>query len=98
MLFVWAAGSVVGPIITGITADTQLGQPGVFAVVSILYFALTAANLWRVSVASRPEPAQRMPFTAISGTSVVEGHVADPAASTSEPGPETPARPADQPV
>lgn len=97
MLFVWAAGSVLGPIITGITADTELGQPGVFAVVAILYFALSAANLWRVSVAKRPAPAQRTPFVAVAGTSVVEGQVADPAAASS-PVAEPPAKAADQPV
>jgi MFS family permease len=77
MLFVWAAGSVAGPVITGITADTQLGQPGVFAVVAVLYFGLLAANLWRVSVTKRPTPAQRTPFSEIGATSVVQGQVAD---------------------
>jgi MFS family permease len=97
MLFVWAAGSVLGPIITGVTADTELGQPGVFAVVAVLYFALLAANLWRVSVTRRPAAGQRTPFLAVSGTSVVEGQVADPAAP-SPPAPEPSAKAADQPV
>ncbi len=97
MLFVWAAGSVAGPIITGLTADTELGQPGVFAVVAILYFGLLAANLWRVSVTRRPASAQRAPFVPVSGTSVVEGQVADTAAPA-PPGTEAPAKAADQPV
>jgi MFS family permease len=75
MLFVWAAGSVAGPVITGLTADTQLGQPGVFAVVAVFYFVLMASNLWRVSVKTRPEASHRTPFVAVSGTSVVEGEV-----------------------
>jgi MFS family permease len=79
MLFVWAAGSVVGPIVTGITADTELGQPGVFAVVAVFYFALMASNLWRRLVARRPEPAQRSPFTPLDSTSVVQSQVADDA-------------------
>jgi MFS family permease len=79
MLFIWAAGSVAGPIITGGTADTQLGQPGVFAVVGVLYLALMAANLWRVSVMKRPDAAHRTPFVNVTGTSVVEGQVADAA-------------------
>jgi MFS family permease len=79
MLFVWAAGSVAGPIITGVTADTELGQPGVFAVVSVLYFALIAANLWRVSITRRPDASHRSPFVAVSGTSVVEGEVQEEA-------------------
>jgi MFS family permease len=94
MLFVWAAGSVAGPVITGITADTELGQPGVFAVVAILYFALLAANLWRVSVTKRPAPAQRSPFVGFAGTSVVEAQVADADA----PAPEAPADASERPV
>jgi MFS family permease len=95
MLFVWAAGSVAGPLITGATADTQLGQPGVFAVVAVLYFALLAANLWRVSVTRRPE--HRTPFVAVAPTSVVEGQVADDA-SPSQPEPQPAPKPSDQPA
>ncbi len=93
MLFVWAAGSVAGPIITGVTADTQLGQPGVFAVIAVFYFALMASNLWRVSVMKRPEAAHRTPFIAVSGTSVVEGEVHEEAER-----PPGPAQGAGQPV
>jgi MFS family permease len=98
MLFVWAAGSVVGPVVTGITADTQLGQPGVFAVVAVLYFALLAANLWRVSVHKRPDPAHRSPFASIGQTSVVQGQVAEPAERTSPAEGEPPGEAARQPV
>jgi MFS family permease len=88
MLFVWAAGSVAGPVITGLTADTQLGQPGVFAVVAVFYFALLAANLWRVSVTRRPAPEQRAPFAEIGATSVVQAKVADASerSDSSDPG------------
>ena len=88
MLFIWAGGSVIGPILTGIVADTKLGQPGVFAVVSIGYFVLMAANLWRLSVRQRPDASQRSPFHAVSSTSVVQGRVADEAerpAATDQP-------------
>ncbi len=95
MLFVWAAGSVAGPLITGATADTQLGQPGVFAVVAVLYFALLVANLWRVSVVGRP--LHRTPFVPVAPTSVVEGQVVDPAAP-SPPEPQAAPRPSDQPA
>jgi len=76
MLFVWAAGSVLGPILTGVVADTTLGQPGVFGVAAIAYFALLAANLWRLMVARRPGAAKRAPFVAIGQTSVVAGEIA----------------------
>ncbi|MEZ6028642.1 MAG: MFS transporter [Hyphomonadaceae bacterium] len=62
MLFVWAGGSVLGPILTGAVADTQAGQPGVFAAVAFGYFVLVAANLWRVVIRERPGAAKRSPF------------------------------------
>jgi hypothetical protein len=49
----------------------------VFAVVAVFYFALLAANLWRVSVTKRPAPEQRAPFAEIGATSVVQAKVAD---------------------
>jgi MFS family permease len=98
MLFVWAGGSVIGPILTGVTADTSLGQPGVFAVTAVLYFALFISNLWRVSVTARPE--HRAPFSPVAGTSVVEGQVAgeSPAQMPGDSPPPESAKPSGQPV
>ncbi len=79
MLFIWAGGSVLGPLITGMVADTQAGQPGVFAAVAIGYFALMTANLWRLFAKDRPEAAHRQPFVPVSSTSVVQAKVADEA-------------------
>ncbi len=95
MLFVWAAGSVAGPLITGATADTQLGQPGVFAVVALLYFGLLVANLWRVSVVGRPP--HRTPFVPVAPTSVVEAQVVEPGASSLAESGAAP-KPSDQPA
>jgi MFS family permease len=75
MLFVWAGGSVIGPILTGVTADTAIGQPGVFAVTAVLYFGLFISNIWRVSITARPE--HRTHFVPVAATSVVEGQVAN---------------------
>jgi MFS family permease len=83
MLFTWAAGSVVGPIIAGAVGDSPLGQPGVFLVMAAAYFALVAANLWRLVVSDRPSRAKRTPFSPIAGLSVVEGAIADPATPSS---------------
>ncbi|MBI1360130.1 MAG: MFS transporter [Alphaproteobacteria bacterium] len=77
MLFVWAAGSVIGPVLTGLAADSSLGQPGIFLVVSGAYFALTAINLWRAIVTDRPGRAQRTPYLPVAGLSVVEGAIAE---------------------
>lgn len=79
MLFIWAGGSVLGPLITGVVADTQAGQPGVFAAVAIGYFALMTANLWRLFAKERPAAAHRQPFVPVSSTSVVQAKVADDA-------------------
>ena len=79
MLFVWAAGSVIGPLLTGAVADTRAGQPGVFLAVAIGYFVLAAANLSRLFVRGRPDASQRTPFSSVATTSVVQGKVADEA-------------------
>jgi MFS family permease len=42
MLFVWAGGSVIGPILTGAVADTQAGQPG-----SLPPWRLVTLPCWR---------------------------------------------------
>ncbi len=77
MLFVWAGGSVIGPVLTGLAADSQLGQPGIFLVVAGAYFALTVINLWRVLIEDRPRRAQRTPYLPVAGLSVVEGVIAE---------------------
>lgn len=77
MLFVWAGGSVLGPILTGAVADTQAGQPGVFVAVAIGYFVLMAANLWRVVIRERPGITKRSAFRWFGQTSVVQGRVVD---------------------
>ena len=79
MLFIWAGGSVLGPLLTGVVADTKAGQPGVFAAVALGYFVLMAANVTRLFVRSRPEASQRTPFQPVGSTSVVQGKVADDA-------------------
>ena len=79
MLFIWAGGSVLGPLLTGVVADTRAGQPGVFAAVAVGYFALMTANLWRLFIKDRPAAAHRQPFQPVSSTSVVQGKVADEA-------------------
>lgn len=80
MLFIWAGGSVLGPLLTGVVADTKAGQPGVFAAVAFGYFVLMAANVGRLFVRGRPEPSQRTPFQPVGSTSVVQAKVADDAA------------------
>ena len=79
MLFIWAGGSVIGPILTGAVADTQAGQSGVFLAVALGYFGLMAANLGRLFIRDRPTSSQRSTFKSLQATSVVQGAVADEA-------------------
>lgn len=46
LLFVWAAGSVIGPALQGVAGDL-LGPEGVFWFAGIAAIGLTAAMLWR---------------------------------------------------
>lgn len=86
MLFIWAGGSVIGPILAGAVADTQAGQAGVFMAVAIGYFVLLAANVWRLFARERPGAAKRSPFKLFGQTSVVQGKAVDEVEQT----PETP--------
>jgi MFS family permease len=98
MLFVWAGGSVLGPILTGAVADTQAGQPGVFAAVAFGYFALMSANLWRVFLRERPGVTKRSPFKWFGQTSVVQGKVVDEADLAAKAPPEEAAEPPARPA
>lgn len=98
MLFVWAGGSVLGPILTGIVADTQLGQAGVFAAVAVGYFILGASNLWRLFVRERPDARHRAPFHPLGATSVVQAKVANETERPAMPAPEKPSEGSGQPV
>jgi MFS family permease len=98
MLFVWAGGSVLGPILTGAVADTQAGQPGVFAAVAFGYFVLMAANLWRVVRRERPGVTKRSPFKWFGQTSVVQGKVVDEADLATQAQSEEPVAPPAKPA
>lgn len=77
MLFVWAGGSVIGPVITGAVADTRLGQPGVFAVVALAYVFLGAVNFWSFLSERGRGGRARSAFTPIDQTSVVAGEIVE---------------------
>lgn len=98
MLFIWAGGSVIGPILCGAVADTKVGQPGVFAAVAIGYFILLAANLWRVFRRERPGEAKRSPFKLFGQTSVVQGKVVDEGESAAKSPDSQPAAPGGKPA
>jgi len=81
LLFVWAAGSVLGPVATGLVADSPAGRGGIFLLAAAAYVALALSNLWgrRLSPLRR-----RPPFAPFGQTSVVQAEIAgerDPPAS-----------------
>jgi MFS family permease len=76
MLFVWAAGSVVGPVITGLAADSPLGREGIFALATLAYLALCVASLWGVRSNVRQKSGKRSPFSPVGQTSVVQAEIA----------------------
>jgi len=94
MLFIWAGGSVLGPILTGAVADTQAGQPGVFPAVALGYFGLMAANLGRLFIRDQPTGSQRSPFQPLQATSLVQGKVVEEAECAAQAGDAPPSAPA----
>jgi MFS family permease len=98
MLFIWAGGSVLGPILTGAVADTQAGQPGVFPAVALGYFGLMAANLGRLFLRDRPTGSQRSPFQPLQATSLVQGKVVEEAECAAQAGDASPSAPPPKPA
>jgi MFS family permease len=69
LLFVWAAGSIVGPLVQGVIVD-WVGPRGIFVFAAALLTILTAAMLWR-RTAREPTPrAEKEAFQDQHATSV----------------------------
>jgi MFS family permease len=73
LLFVWAAGSVIGPLIIGPLVD-WLGVAGMFWFAALAAFAVAGAMFWRRS--SREPAASKEEFAPQMGTSVSSGEIA----------------------
>ncbi|MEO1642810.1 MAG: MFS transporter [Pseudomonadota bacterium] len=56
ILFVWALGSVLGPVLSGLSMQTPLGESGLFLAAGLMSLVLTLTILVRRLV--RPEPPQ----------------------------------------
>jgi MFS family permease len=86
LLFVWAAGSVIGPIIMGPLVDL-FDVAGMFWFAGAAALAVSAAMFWRSSM--REGPATKEEFAPQIGTSVAAGEIAygeDKPRTESEPG------------
>lgn len=72
LLFVWAGGSVLGPLIMGPLVDI-FGIAGMFWFAGVATLAMTAAMFWRQS--SREPPAVKEEFTIQPATSVAAAEI-----------------------
>lgn len=73
LLFVWAAGSIIGPIVQGVLVDV-LGVEGIFWFTGVVSACVCVAMFWR---SSTREPAeQKEEFAPTQTTSVAAGEIA----------------------
>jgi MFS family permease len=75
LLFVWAAGSVAGPVVQGAAVDV-LGGRGIFWFGGIAAFLLTAAMFWRGAARAAPTPETKGTFAPKPETSVAAAEIA----------------------
>jgi MFS family permease len=85
LLFVWASGSVLGPLIMGPLVD-WFGVAGLFWFAAFASLSVTLAMFWRRSARERAEAKEE--FAPQSGASVAEAEIAygDDARAVAGPG------------
>ena len=81
LLFVWAVGSVIGPIVFGIVMTSPLGTKGLFILEAIIGFLLAFVMIWRRRAKPPAADEQREPFEPVFPTSVT-GFEIDPRTDT----------------
>jgi MFS family permease len=67
LLFVWAGGSIVGPLLSGI-AMRAAGATGLFGLAGLLLILLAFIMVWRVSARAAPEEHQQEDWSPILPT------------------------------
>jgi MFS family permease len=75
LLFVWAGGSILGPMIVGVLADV-FGLGAVFAFSGLGCAALAGLMLWRRQARAAPEPTTKEAFAPKQATSVAAAELA----------------------
>lgn len=71
LLFVWAGGAVLGPIVFGLVMTSQLGIQGLFIMEAVMGIFLFLVMVVRKRVKAAPTHEQREPYELIQPTSVV---------------------------
>jgi len=69
VLMLWAAGSMIGPVLAGIAYESALGSRGLFLVGAIGNLILCAGALWRARVRAPVRASEREPFINLMATS-----------------------------
>ena len=70
LLFVWAAGSVIGPMLFGIVMSSPFGIQGLFVMEAVIGVFLFAVMLWRRQAKRATVSAERSPFEMVQPTSI----------------------------
>jgi MFS family permease len=88
VLMLWAAGSMVGPVLAGIAYESPLGSRGLFLVGAVGNLVLCAATLWRARVRAAVKADERERFVNLMATSAelaeIDAPEADPASPRAE--------------
>lgn len=71
LLFVWAAGSVIGPALQGVTGDL-LGPEGVFWFAGVAAVGITGAMFWRSAVSAEPTHKETFSVNQATSTAATE--------------------------
>lgn len=69
ILMTWAAGSIIGPVIAGLSYGGPLAGRGLFLFAAVAAFTLTAVLLWRSRTRAPVPDAEREPFVNLLATS-----------------------------
>jgi MFS family permease len=75
LLFIWAAGSVLGPVTLGLVVDFA-GATGMYTAVAIASFVLAAAMFWRSTARQAATPEQKEGFAPQPASSVAAAEIA----------------------
>ena len=70
LLFVWAAGSVLGPLLFGVVMASPLGGQGLFILEAIIGFVLFALMVWRRQAKKAVQEENRESFEMVQPLSV----------------------------
>lgn len=75
ILFIWAMGSVAGPLLAGAALQTPLGAPGLFAMAAIFGAILTLAMIWRRAARGAPPQVLQEPWNPATPTLATRGEI-----------------------